>query len=217
MDEGLLPWNKLYSLLQSIMGCYLFMNSTFFKGSVSVFVSMRDSSLQFPFAQFLCCLYLVLESGCTSCGEYIGEGLLFFYFLCRIGIDLLSNTGYSSPVNDTGLEIPFLEILKLQTELVVAHRFEMICFMWGGLWQTEFWRLGIFVKFKHIELFMGLTILMSSVSVTIFYIIQTLVVYVFSHFTFVIFGRAGFTRVLSVPKNFNFHWFLYFCFSYFCC
>lgn len=79
-----------------------------------MFVSMRDSGLPFLFAQFLCYLYLVLESGCTSFRERVGKGLLFFYFLCRIGIDPLSNTWHSSPVNDTGLEILLLEILKLQ-------------------------------------------------------------------------------------------------------
>lgn len=102
-----------------------------------MFVSMRDSGLPFPFARFLCSLYLVLESGCTSFRERVGKGLLFFYFLCRIGIDSLSYTWQSS-VNDTSLEILLLEILKLQIQLVVVHRYAMICFIWGGLWQAGF-------------------------------------------------------------------------------
>lgn len=100
-------WRKAFipginsTWLQRIMGCYLFVNSIFFEGSV--FVSTRDSGFQSLFSQFLCSLYLVLESGCSYFREWAGKGLFLFYFLCRIGIDPLSNSWYNSPVKWYGL------------------------------------------------------------------------------------------------------------------
>lgn len=88
--------------LPHIMGCYLFMSSIFFLQG-SVFVSTRDGGFQFLFSQFLCSLYQVLESGRSDFREWTGKGLLLFYFLCRIGIDLLSNSWYNSPVEWYGL------------------------------------------------------------------------------------------------------------------
>lgn len=100
VEEGVRSWNKLY-LVTAYNGLLSIREFYFFKGSV--FVSTRDSGFQSLFSQFLCSLYLVLESGCSYFREWAGKGLFLFYFLCRIGIDPLSNSWYNSPVKWYGL------------------------------------------------------------------------------------------------------------------